>query len=104
MRCIGRKHTAQEPFSLNLIPLQYIHSMGVVHRDLKPENVLLTEDRPPIVKVADFGLAKVMDSLAMMQVREELLSGYAKTHLSLSYSDQMRNAWLCCARGLRSRS
>ena len=66
--------------------------MGVVHRDLKPENVLLTEDRPPIVKVADFGLAKVMDSLAMMQVRHRLLPGYAKTQLSLSCSDQMWNA------------
>ena len=42
--------------------------MGVVHRDLKPENVLLTEDHPPFVKVADFGLAKVLDSLSMLQV------------------------------------
>ena len=48
--------------------MQYIHSMGVVHRDLKPENVLLTKDTPPVVKVADFGLAKVMDSLSIMQV------------------------------------
>ncbi|KAI1786986.1 Pkinase-domain-containing protein [Ganoderma leucocontextum] len=49
--------------------LVYIHSMGVVHRDLKPENVLLTEDKPPVVKVADFGLAKVMDSLSIMQTK-----------------------------------
>ncbi|KAM5541348.1 hypothetical protein V8D89_004902 [Ganoderma adspersum] len=49
--------------------LIYIHSMGVVHRDLKPENVLLTQDRPPVVKVADFGLAKVIDSLSLMQTK-----------------------------------
>ncbi|PIL30297.1 transporter [Ganoderma sinense ZZ0214-1] len=49
--------------------LIYIHSMGVVHRDLKPENVLLTQDSPPVVKVADFGLAKVMDSLSIMHTK-----------------------------------
>ncbi|PPQ83126.1 hypothetical protein CVT24_002468 [Panaeolus cyanescens] len=47
--------------------LAYIHSKGVAHRDLKPENVLLTVDRPPIVKIADFGLAKVVNSLTMLK-------------------------------------
>ncbi|KAF4597866.1 hypothetical protein EYR38_006258 [Pleurotus pulmonarius] len=47
--------------------LSYIHSLGVAHRDLKPENILLTSDRPPRVKVADFGLAKVVDSLTMLR-------------------------------------
>lgn len=47
--------------------LAYIHSQGVAHRDLKPENVLLTRDDPPIVKVADFGLAKAVDSLTMLR-------------------------------------
>jgi serine/threonine/tyrosine protein kinase RAD53 len=32
------------------------------------QNVLLTTDKPPIVKVADFGLAKVVDSLTMLRV------------------------------------
>ncbi|KAJ7680984.1 kinase-like domain-containing protein [Mycena polygramma] len=39
----------------------YLHSQHVTHRDLKPENILLTLQKPPIVKVADFGLAKVVD-------------------------------------------
>jgi serine/threonine/tyrosine protein kinase RAD53 len=47
---------------------QYIHHKGIAHRDLKPENVLLTKDDPPIVKVADFGLAKVVDSLTALRV------------------------------------
>ncbi|KAJ7092957.1 kinase-like domain-containing protein [Mycena belliarum] len=47
--------------------LSYIHGKGITHRDLKPENVLLTKDKPPIVKVADFGLAKIVDSMTMLQ-------------------------------------
>jgi serine/threonine protein kinase len=38
--------------------LQYAHDKGVVHRDIKPENILL--DRAGKVKIADFGLAKLM--------------------------------------------
>ncbi|KAJ6538801.1 Pkinase-domain-containing protein [Mycena vulgaris] len=47
--------------------LSYIHGKGITHRDLKPENVLLTRDDPPIVKVADFGLAKIVDSMTMLK-------------------------------------
>lgn len=49
--------------------LQYIHSKGIAHRDLKPENVLLTTDDPPVLKVADFGLAKAVDSMTKFKVR-----------------------------------
>jgi serine/threonine protein kinase len=39
----------------------YMHSMNIVHRDLKPENILVScfED-PDIVKICDFGSAKVL--------------------------------------------
>ncbi len=38
--------------------LQFAHDHGIVHRDIKPENILI--DREGQVKIADFGLAKIL--------------------------------------------
>ena len=52
--------------------VQHLHENGVAHRDLKPENILIVKSPPPppngpppppVVKIADFGLAKLTGDL-----------------------------------------
>lgn len=44
--------------------LVVVHGAGMIHRDLKPANILLADPRipgrPPIVKLADFGIAHLL--------------------------------------------
>jgi serine/threonine protein kinase len=59
----ARKLTPEE--ALAIVPplceaLQYAHEHGIVHRDIKPENLLL--DKGGRVKIADFGIAKMLGS------------------------------------------
>lgn len=43
--------------------VDYLHSLDIVHRDIKPENVLYaTRSMDSPIKLADFGLGKILDS------------------------------------------
>lgn len=58
-----RRLTPKE--ALSIVPpvcgaLQCAHDHGIVHRDIKPENLLM--DKSGAVKIADFGIAKIVHS------------------------------------------
>lgn len=79
--------------ALRVIPpicdaLQFAHDEGVVHRDIKPENVLL--DRRGRVKIADFGLAKLIG----LSLDERALTGTRQVMGTLHYMapEQMEGA------------
>jgi predicted Ser/Thr protein kinase len=63
LRSLLRQGQLKPEEALRIVPqiceaLEYAHEAGVVHRDIKPENILL--DRKGNVKIADFGLAKLL--------------------------------------------
>jgi serine/threonine-protein kinase len=53
--------------------IDHAHSRGVVHRDLKPRNIVIAnhEQGDELLKVLDFGVAKIVDPL----YRDSVLSG-----------------------------
>lgn len=62
MRQIGRALTAA-------------HEAGILHRDLKPENIMVTANGEEHVRVIDFGIAKVKNSIVNVNTARGMVVG-----------------------------
>ena len=79
--------------------LKYVHEMNITHRDLKPENILLLypdTNSDPIVKIADFGLAKVIHELTILQVSRVYLPIFHTLTYINTYQDVVWNNPVLC--------
>ncbi len=55
------------------LALNYAHEEGVVHRDIKPSNIIITDEK--LVKITDFGIARVQDVSLAEQTRTGQILG-----------------------------
>jgi serine/threonine protein kinase len=76
--------------------LQYANEQGVVHRDIKPANLLIanlidSSVSPPVLKVVDFGLARVRGGVAGMSETILVKTGAVMGTLDFISPEQSNN-------------
>ena len=92
----GRPRFSEEEAAQLVRPLleavAYLHDLGIVHRDIKPENILCGADMHN-VKIADFGLSKMVVPLEQMNSACGTLSYVAPEVLSMSGYGKEADLW-----------
>ncbi|ETW77987.1 hypothetical protein HETIRDRAFT_324951, partial [Heterobasidion irregulare TC 32-1] len=76
--------------------LNYAHAFSIIHRDLKPENILIHSLDPPLIKIADWGMA------AFAPPHSELETSCGSPHYAspeivhgLKYEGTATDIWSC---------
>ena len=76
--------------------LNYAHTFSIIHRDLKPENILIHSHNPPLIKIADWGMA----AFSPPELQLETSCGsphYASPEIvnGLKYEGSATDVWSC---------
>ncbi|OQR97774.1 kinase [Thraustotheca clavata] len=95
-KIVGRARYSEPEIKIIMRPLfvsvAYLHKMGIVHRDIKPENILCGEDLGDL-RIADFGLSKLVHPNEIMTMPCGTLSYCAPEVLSLVGYRQEADVW-----------
>jgi calcium/calmodulin-dependent protein kinase I len=95
-RIVGRPRFSEEEAAKLIRPLlesvAYLHDLGIVHRDIKPENILCGDNLDEL-KIADFGLSKMLLPKEKMDTACGTLSYVAPEVLTMQGYGQEADLW-----------